>query len=269
MSALPTTDPWQQILDAIGNAQEGAGNGGFVEGQSDALDWANLIGGNVPILGDILGLVSRQSLAANQRKQADEANKANDLRYAQRLGLNTQQQNLANDQLNTTGQFLYDRLRRAGDAYGDAEKAITGVGDSATRGILDNQTAQLGAATQAARGRGFYNGSPLDDAQRGVISDTNRNLAGLNESIGQLRSNFAARKADTVSGLEGDLANFMTGRTRFQTGLLGDRSNVINDRTDTANFTAMLPYLAQAKGGSSGGGGTLGGIGKFIGGLFG
>lgn len=247
----------QDILFGGGNSgvdRFGTGNGGFAEGQSDTLDWANLLAGDTPVLGPILGLLSRQSAARSAQQAQDRANQANERRYGEILGLNTQQQQTAQNQLNQTGQYLANRVGQVQDAVGQQ-------GETARRDIRSAGIAQQGRVAQDMQRGGLTNSTVNRQAQLAAGRNTDRSLADLNERIGSLRGGALERTT-------GDLGNFMQNRTGFESGLLGQRAGAIERRTDQADLRDLIPALMAGK--SSGGGGSGGGsfLGSLLGGLF-
>lgn len=248
----------------------------FVPGTSDTLDWLNFLGpGAASAIGgliggpagaalgggfasELFGFLSQQRAQDKARDAQRAANQANEARFLEMLRLNTQAQNLAQQQFNQTGQFLFDRIGRA-------MADLAGAGQQAMRDISARETAQMGAATQDLQRRGLGNTTLLNSARRAIAADANRARAGVTEGVAGLRANIRG-------GMERDLADFMQRRTQGEVGLLQDRSGLIERRQDVSDLTRLLPLLAQPKKSGDSGGGLfgkiLGGVGKILGGIF-
>ena len=252
----------------VGTGRIGVGNPGYVEGNG-VLDWANLFLGDVPVLGDALGLFSRQQTAKKAAQAQDEANRANEARYQQVLGLQQERRNTAAGQLNETGEYLRGGVDRSLGDYTNALREIGNVGQTTRRGILDNQTRALADAEASLRAMGHSGSTLAGNARNQVYGNTNTALSALGESLAGARAGAYQQRGAARAGLEGRLANFMQDRTAFESGLTRDLAGSIWDKVDMANTNQLLPMLLQARGGSSGksSGGTLGGLGGLVGGV--
>lgn len=265
-----TSGDWGWLATALGSA----GNpGGFVPGDT-TLDWLNLALGGDPVAGPILGLLSQEKAQKSAKKAQAQANAANEARYQQILALNTQAQGLAQSQLNETGQLYANRAQDVQQGYGQALNELNAGSAGAQQSIYNNQQRGLGSITSNLTNRGLGNTTAIGNAQRGIYSDTSQQLGTLADQMAQARAGVQERGTNAYAGARGDLGNFMQNRTGFETGLLGQRANAIQNKTDYFNALPLYQALAAGRTGggssnSSGGGGILGGIIKGIGGLFG
>lgn len=247
----------------------GQGDPGFVEGQSNALDWLNLGIGGDSFVGPILGLLSRQSAASDAQRRQNQANAANERRYSEILGLNTQAQNTAQGQLNETGQFYANRVPQVQAEFDRAGQDIGRVGETARRDILSAGRAAQGAAAQQSRRQGLTNSTINRAGQYRSAVDTQRSLADLGERVAGLRGNLGAQRASTLAGTTGDLGRFMQNRTGFETGLLADRAGAIERRTDQVDLRDLIPALMNSRGTGGGSSSRSNGIGNLIGSVLG
>jgi hypothetical protein len=183
--------------------------------------------------GQIFNSILSYQRAREVRKAQDEANRANEARYQEALGLNAQQGQLLQTQFGQIGQQL--SKQRAG-----ALGAVGSQGAGAARDIRAAGTAQQGAATIDAQRRGLGGTSVLQGMRRAIAGDTNANLAGLSERMASARAGVE---------LDNSLANFMMQRAQGESGVLGDRIKLIESKQD--RFTSKelgAPYTSSGGG---------------------
>lgn len=205
--------------------------------------------------------MSLADLLARIGGSTDKANKANEERYGEIKGLYESGRNVANNQLNATGQFLKDRIGSISgllidsgrgakrDARRDsAERVASGMGDLSNRGF--GTSATLGAALKRREGEAL-----------------DRSLNDIDERVSNQRAGFETQTT-------GDLGNFMLQRTGLQQDLVERQAGFMERRSDlpgNSDLTALMQLLGQG-GGLGGGGGFRGGgsyglsIGQNIGG---
>lgn len=109
--------------------------------------------------------------------------------YYQQLGLGDQERQRAAQQ-----------IPQVMGNYDSALGAITNAGQAARTDVLANQARQFGGAQQSLQNRGLGNTSVLDNLNRGIAFDTNRNLAGIAEQTGQQRAGIYQNRAGAQMG---------------------------------------------------------------------
>lgn len=278
---------------------QGQTDGGIIdlllgEGASDQGAARNI----VDILGPIGEFIANRRAVDQARASQEAANRANEERYQQVLGLLGQAQDLTAGQFNQTGEVLRglregatNQLNETGQVvargrdivrsgFDRARNEVNTLGMSAARDIRDRGTRAAAETTSSLQSRGIGNTSVLDSARRAVHGDTERNLGDLNERMAGLRAgiqergtlaeaganrdlaSFMLNRTGIETGLGSELARFMERRTQAETGLLERRGGAIERRSDLSNNLAIADLLARAQGSSrsGGGGGGLGGI---------
>lgn len=163
---------------------------------------------------------------------------ANEGRYREALGLNTLQGQLAQSQLNQTGQQIQANNASVMGNYDTARRELDMAGQGAITGLLNRERQQIGASQQSLQGRGLGNTSIVDNARRGIQADTGQNIAGVQEQVGQQRSNLATQRGQMQFATGSQLSDFMQNRTRMETGIMGDRINLIQSMNDQAKGNA-------------------------------
>lgn len=166
------------------------------------------------------------------------------------------QQNLAQSQLNQAGQYLQNNNQAVMGDYARARGEINSVGQQAQSDIGRRGAQQQAGVMQGLQARGLGNTSILQNAQRGVASDTARNYQGLNESLAGLRGGLAERQGGMRNQLGQQMGDFMRYRTGLETGLLGQHGDFTRSRVEARdrNLLAQMQAasLAQAGSGTAG-----------------
>lgn len=197
------------------------------------------------------------------QEDRESANQANEGRYQQILGLLEERRRTAANQLNRTGQFLYDRIGRVSDLLSESGR---GAKRDARR-----RSAERGAGNvQGLIDRGLFNSTVLNALQRREGEQLGRELEDVDERV-------ATQRAGTEMETTGDLARFMQDRVAMEAGLTGDKAGAIERRSDVGpdigQYANLIAQYGQARGsqqtgrshytrGASGGGGS-GGTSRF------
>lgn len=90
--------------------------------------------------------------------------------------------------------------------FKQANSAIGAGAANARQGILDRETANLGALKAGAAAGGTLGTSTNTNLQRAVYSDTSRNLSALDADVANIKAELAQRQAATQAGQYGALA---------------------------------------------------------------
>lgn len=199
---------------------------------------------------------------------------ANEGRYREALGLNTLQSQLAQSQLNETGAFMAgNRSARFGEMVGTDQAYSQGMGEvmksfdtarneldmagqGAITGLLARERQQIAGAQQNLQSRGLGSTSVMDNARQGIQQRTGRDIASVQENVGGMRSQVAQNRAGaqqsmygTQAQIRGDntrsrmaldagQADFMNRRQQTESGILGNRINLIQSMNDQARGNA-------------------------------
>lgn len=156
-------------------------------------------------LGGLGGFLSGQKQA---EKASDRYHMSRDLLFNQ-LGTTkaaySQAQNL-----------LQGNLAGIGRGFGQARADLSRSGGRARTSIMDNQARGLGAINTGLAQKGLGSTTILQNAQRGLYSDTSRQLAEVDEALGS-----------QMSGLRLGEMNAKLGATSALAGLGIDKANAI------------------------------------------
>ncbi len=109
--------------------------------------------------------------------------------------------------------------------FGDAKASLGQFGNAARANALGQQKQQLGGLAQSMASRGLGGTTVLDNANRGIYSDTSRRLAEIDEAQGQMLSSLALGKTSAMGAARGDLANFYAQRNQAE---ISDRHDLIS-----------------------------------------
>lgn len=148
--------------------------------------------------------------------------------------------------------------------YDAAKREAERLGQSSRQGVLDRET-QLGArASQGLASRGLGSTTIGANLQRGIASDTNRQLQGINEGLGGMFADLALGRAgaeaagtERLAGLaaqRGDLGSQLAQMRYLKGQTLGNFSGV--NPYPQGTLQMALPGMSQAFGqfmGSRGG----------------
>lgn len=236
-------DPYLQML-----LSQGMG-GGAMGGP-----WGMAAGAGLSLLGGALNRRSEKKQRKRQIKNLRGALSATESIQGASLG---QQEALARA---ATKQQLggYDAAKR------EAER----LGQSSRQSVLDRET-QLGArASQGLASRGLGSTTMGANLQRGIASDTNRQLQGINEGLSGVFGDLALGRAgaeaagtDRLAGLaaqRGDLGSQLAQMRYLKGQTLGNFSGVNPYPQQT--LQAALPGMSQAFGQYMGSQGQPGGM---------
>ena len=186
---------------------------------------------------------------------AKSANKANEARFQQALGL-WDQAKAAQDQSLQKGLFFQQHAipvleTKFGQALGEAQQ----FGRDARQEALDREQQTLGDVRQGLAQRGLYNSAIGAQAQRGIQRDTNRTLTGIGESVAGLKAGLHAQHGQAVSQAYQDLARFYGLKANLDTALYGGKIGTISERQDVAAPGLGVGGIAQLAASFFGGGG--------------
>ena len=170
-------------------------------------------------------MATLEELIQGFQEEQTAANEANEGRYAQLLGLLEERRSTAAAQLNTTGQFLQERI-------GKISGLLESSGRAAKRDATRRSAESKAGGTQSLIDRGLFNTTVLDAMQRREGEGLGRELEDINERV-------STQRAGAEMQTSGDLARFMQSRTGIEAGLTGDKAGAIERRTD------LGPNLAQ------------------------
>ena len=236
-------------------------------------DWSKASGQNPAIAAGSAGSPYPKALPANSfeeligqaRKQMDESRAANEKRYGQALSNTSNQGKLVDSSFDALKSQIdadnaaYD-TEAAGiqsnfnQGYDKAEQALTGYGDYSISEFKREGKSREAQATQNAVGRGLYNSTVLDAMQRREREATDRNVAGVQESVAGMRTGLLERRAGAGTDLLSMIAqNRQQGRLRAadvtqkrfgaKYQQLQDRRQVITDRIDEGPDEVTLANL--------------------------
>lgn len=142
-------------------------------------------------------------------------------------------------------------LNAINKGYGGALGALGAAGSGAKRTVLEREQENLGSLKAGLVSSGLDSSTLNTNLQRGVYSDTSRNLADIDEAIGQLKSNLLAARGHAQAGQYGAMAGIHQGQGAQQTALgqslIGTLGNV-----QYSDPNAWLQNLFQIGGAAAG-----------------
>lgn len=137
------------------------------------------------------------------------------------------------------GKAAIQQKKTIGDINTGYGNALANSGLIATQAKQNAQSAgqqQQGAATQSLVSRGLYNTTAADAAARGINSDTQKNLAGIDAALAQIQGNLHAGQGQALAGAHSALSGFFQNQNAANTGLglsqIGTLANVQDQNTD-------------------------------------
>lgn len=151
----------------------------------------------------------------------------NEARYRESLGINTLQQQLAQSQLNQTGQFLYNNMNDVLGQYDTARNELDMAGQGAITGLLSRERQAIASTQQNLQSRGLGSSSVLDNARQGIQRRTSQDIAQVREDVGGQRSALAERRGQAQQSLGANMADFMKYRTATEQNILQNRQGLI------------------------------------------
>ena len=111
--------------------------------------------------------------------------------------------------------------------YDKALGEVANSGYSAKQSVLSREQQNLGTMNQGLTNAGLGSTSVMQNLQRGVYSDTNRNLAQVDEMLANMRSGLQAQKAQAQAGQYGALAGLFQNQNQANVGLGSSLINTI------------------------------------------
>jgi hypothetical protein len=163
---------------------------------------------------------------------------------------------------NKSGNLLQQNLAGIGKGFAGARANLSTYGNSARQSILTNQKQGLAGLATNLASRGLGGTSVMENMQRGFNSDTSRDMAAVDESIGQMFADLGLQQTAAESGARSDLANFYGIRNEAE---ISDRSDLISLWLNTIP-QGTNPLAGAGKLGGMIGGGFFGGGGAAAGG---
>ena len=143
-------------------------------------------------------------------------------------------------------------LNAINKGYGAALQTLGTQGNAAKRSIVDRETANTGALKAGLVSSGLSDTTTAANLQRGIYSDTNRDLAGVDEAIAQIKANLQAQQAGAQAGQYGAMAGLFQGQAASNAGLGQSLINTIGN----VQYSDPNAWLNQLLGI----GGTIGGF---------
>lgn len=164
---------------------------------------------------------------------------SNETRLREVLGLNQLHANLAQSQLNATGQQIADTNRSVMGSYDTARNELDMAGQGAVRGLLAREKMAIAGTQQNLQSRGLGSSSVLDNARQGVQRQTSQDIASVQEGVGAQRSALATDRAKMQFATGQNLSEFMKYRTQYEGGLIDQRGGILSSVIDNykANTT--------------------------------
>ena len=196
------------------------------------------IAGGAQLLGGILGSSAKKKAAAEQRRLHQQA-----------MGI--------------YGDFMKDpnySPLRGEQMYKDAIGSIQGAfraakGNLSMAGTTARQSIKTGGARAAAgmqqsmMSRGLFGTTAFDNAQRGISSDVSRNLASVNENVGQMMANLATQRGMATAQAQQNLGQFYGQAASMRQNQVENYINLLRDKPPQfSNTAAFGNALGQAAG---------------------
>lgn len=220
-----------------------------------------LLGGD---LFDILsGASSGDDATEAITRAANEANEETERRYQEVLGLNTEARELTQEQLNETGARIAGRLPFLGTGFENAIGALDSGRRSAMRGVQDSQNQADAVAIQHSRRLGGAASTALPALLNSNRRAAVRAASDIDSQLARDKAGLRTQQTLAVADADRDLTNFMERRNLIETGLIGDRQNIISSRQDSVNLPLALSQIQQGVGGRSTTGSILNSLGNF------
>lgn len=195
-----------------------------------AVTAALIVGGLAAAGGAAGGIIGGQ----NARKAQKAANKANEARYAQALGLYRDSRFLTQGRLKKAEAGYARKRTDVLGGYDQARGEIEKVGQTARADILNRSYTDQRAGEQSLRRRGLFNTSTLEAMRRGARYDTNRALSALDEQIAGVRSNFLVQRAGALERMGESESQFQVQAAQTENSTIQNMINGILGRTDIA-----------------------------------
>ena len=176
---------------------------------------------------------------------AKSANKANEARFQQALGL-WDQAKAAQDATLQKGLFVQEQaVPQLQLGFQKALGEAQAFGHDARQEALNRETQSVADVQQGLAQRGLYNSAIGAQAQRGIQADTNRTLTGIGESVAGLKAGLHTQQGQAVSQAYQDLARFYGLKANLDTALYGGKIGTISERQDVAAPGLGVGEIAQ------------------------
>jgi hypothetical protein len=121
--------------------------------------------------------------------------------------------------------LLKGNLAGIGKGYGEAKANLSGFGNAARANAMGLHKQEMAGLSQRLASSGLSGTTVVENAQRGIYSDTSRRLAEIDEQVGSMLANLSINRAGAMSGARSDLANFYAQRNQAE---IYDREQLIN-----------------------------------------
>lgn len=139
-----------------------------------------------------------------------------------------------------------------------ASKIAAGLGTSAYNRVLDREQQTKGDLQQRSVNSGLYSTTSLDAANRGVMSDTNRALAEITDSIGGIQTGIAQQGGALESGAYQNLARYLQSQGISEAAIYEALASFLGGIQHTPGPSALGGLAGIAKLGISAFGGGAG-----------
>lgn len=222
------------LMQQIGPMAQGFGT---ALGGGNAGDWGNAFQGSV--LGGYLSGKHAKKEQKKLKKQIELSRQQTKSIFGAGLGNQEAMSRLA------TQQQLggYDTARKETERMGQASK----------QQAMDSETRNTAALSQSLADRGLGSTTTGANLQRGLASDTNRSIQGINQGLAGMFGNLAMGRAGVQAQGTQDLADLASQRTNF---------DINNAQFWLPQHLSQLGQLQGMKmGGGQVGGGASGGMG--------
>lgn len=180
---------------------------------------------------------------------ADDANKANEKRYQQALGIWNQLGGQHNILMNRAEGALGRQLDAIRSGFQGARSSLAGQGQATKSDILAREKQNLASTQQSLVSRGLYGSTTLDAANAGIYSDTNREMSAVDQAIAQMMAQLQVGQAGAEAQAHGGMAAFQQSRYSTLADLLGGKIGTIEGRQDVAApsiLSQLGPFAALA-----------------------
>ena len=177
-----------------------------------------------------------------------------------------QLQNQQSGQYAQALQYQKQLLKTIQGGYGQALGTLGQYGASSKQAALDRGTQQTGAAQSSLVGRGLFNTTTLDNAQRGINSDTQRALGAIDQTVAGMRSGLEVGKAGAEAQAYGGLSGLFQNHSAAQTQLGEALVQALIAGRKQKHHSGLGGFLGGLLGFVGSGGNPLGGLAGLFGG---
>lgn len=139
------------------------------------------------------------------------------------------------------GSNLYDSaLKDIGGGFDAALRAASLSGRSSRTAAKEGGLQQGAAMKQSMVSRGLYGTTALDNAQRGINSDTSRRLQEIDESVASLVGQLSVGKGQAIAGAKMGKAGFGAQASQIRQNSLENYLNLLRDKPVKFNKSAYM-----------------------------